>query len=33
MVTDDDYAIAAGQKVIQSIDKTELVSTPEVASE
>jgi hypothetical protein len=33
MVTDDDYAIAAGQKVIQLVDNTEPVSTPEVASE
>jgi integrase len=32
MVTDDDYAVAAGKKVIQSIDKTELVCTSEVMS-
>ena len=32
MVTDDDYAVAAGKKVVQSIDQTEPVSTQEVMS-
>jgi len=32
MVTDDDFAVAAGKKVVQSIDQTEPVSTQEVMS-
>jgi integrase len=32
MVTDDDYAVAAGKKVVQSIDQTEPVSIQEVMS-
>ena len=32
MVTDDDYAIAAGKKTIKLVDKTEVKSTSEVTS-
>ena len=32
MVTDDDFAIAAGKKTIKLVDKTKVNSTPEVAS-
>ena len=33
MVTDDDYAVAAGKKIIKPVDNAEFGHTPEVASE